>query len=80
MSTIIKIMESLVKMNGWEVERFDIQAYHFGNGIDGYVGYLTIKGEPKTLLIRKGGSFEWFNYYADDDKSNGKLKGENNET
>lgn len=59
MTTIIRVMESIVKMNGWKVERFDIQAYHMGYGFDGYVGYLTVEGNDKALRIRQDGSFEW---------------------
>lgn len=59
MTTIIRIMESLVKINGWKVERFDIQAYHAGYGFDGYCGYLTVDGIDNQLRIRQDGSFEW---------------------
>lgn len=59
MTTIIRVMESIVKMNGWKVERFDIQAYHMAYGINEYVGYLTIEGKGQALRIREDGSFEW---------------------
>lgn len=62
MSTVIRVMESLVKLNDWKVERFDIQAYDYGGGCEGYVGYLRIEGIDKTLIIRKDGSFEWRTY------------------
>ena len=58
MKTIINVMNSLVKMNDWKVERFDIQHFNIGYGIDGYVGYLYILGK-KTLKIREDGSFEF---------------------
>mgnify|MGYP007101929698 CR=1 FL=1 len=60
MITIIKVFESLVKLNEWEVERFDIQAYHYANNkINGYAGYVTIKGIENNLIIHDDGSFEW---------------------
>lgn len=58
MHTVIKVMESLVEMNGWKVERFDIQHYKYSGGIEGYVGYLDVEGK-KTILIRGDGSFEY---------------------
>lgn len=59
LNTVIKVFESLVKMNNWEVERFDIQAYNHGNGICGYAGLATIKGFNKVLVVRGDGSFDW---------------------
>ena len=59
LNTVIKVFESLVKMNNWEVERFDIQAYDYGKGICGYVGYATIKGFNRVLVVRGDGSFDW---------------------
>ena len=58
MNTIIKVMESLVKMNNWKVTRFDIQAYDHGHGISGYCGYLDTEGN-KRIIIRNDGSFEY---------------------
>ena len=58
MNTVIKVMESLVKMNKWEVIRFDIQHYEHAHGIEGYVGYLTI-GNGQEIRIRQDGSFEY---------------------
>lgn len=59
MDTVIKVFESLVKLNNYEVERFDLQAYDYGNGIAGYVGIMYIKGMKKTLIIHHNGSFDW---------------------
>lgn len=58
MSTVIRVMESLVKFNGWNVERFDIQAFNYGHGIEGYAGYLKVEGHD-TIVIRGDGSFEY---------------------
>lgn len=58
MKTLINVMNSLVKMNDWKVERFDIQHFNHGYGIGGYVGYLYILGK-NTLIIREDGSFEF---------------------
>lgn len=57
MSTIIKIFESLVKLNNWNVERFDLQGYNYGGGIEGYVGVLDT-AETGRILIHDDGSFE----------------------
>lgn len=59
MTTIIRIMESLVKMNNWTVTRFDLQAYDYGYGIDGYAGYLDVVEVEKRIIIRKDGSFDF---------------------
>ena len=59
LQTIMRIMESLVKMNKWTVERFDIQGFNYGSGISGYAGYLHITGKNEHLVIRCDGSFEW---------------------
>ena len=59
LKTIMKVMESLVKMNGWTVERFDIQAFDYGHGCAGYAGYLYTKENKKHLIIRGDGSFEF---------------------
>ena len=54
--TVMKVFESLVKLNNYNVTRFDIQHYNYGNEIEGYCGYLYT--EDKTILIRGEGSFE----------------------
>lgn len=59
LQTIIRVMESLVKMNGWTVERFDIQAFDYGTGVAGYAGYLDIKENNERLIIRGDGSFSF---------------------
>lgn len=59
MTTIIRIMESLVKMNNWTVTRFDLHAYDYGYGIDGYAGYLDVVEVEKRIIIRKDGSFDF---------------------
>ena len=58
MNTVIKVMESLTKMNGWTVARFDIQHYNY-NSIEGYVGYLDVNESDKCIIIRHDGSFEY---------------------
>lgn len=59
MKTVMRVFESLVKLNGWEVERFDLQR-NSAKGIDDwYAGWLWIKGEDRKLVIREDGSFEW---------------------
>ena len=58
LNTVMKVFESLVKLNSWSVERFDIQAYTH-SGISGYAGYAYIKGYSKHLVIHGDGSFEW---------------------
>lgn len=59
MMTVIEVFKSLVKLNGWEVERFDIQHYKYGENIEGYAGWVTIKDEKRQLVIHSNGSFEW---------------------
>lgn len=59
METIINVMESLVKMNGWTVVRFDIQRYEMGYDISGYNGFLDVKEEARTIRIRHNGTFEY---------------------
>ena len=59
MKTVLKVMESLVKLNGWTVTRFDMQSYNYGHGIAGYAGYLDIEEESRRLIIHDDGSFEW---------------------
>ena len=58
-TTVTRVMESLVKLNNWTVKRFDVHYYNYGNGIEGYSGYLDIKENPKQLVIRGDGSFEF---------------------
>lgn len=59
MKTIIEIMKSLVEMNNWTVTRFDLQSYNYGNGIEGYAGYLDVVEIEKRIIIRHNGSFEY---------------------
>ena len=59
MNTVLKVMESLVKMNGWTVTRFDLQAYDYGKGIEGYAGWLWIEESEKRIVIRNDGSFDY---------------------
>lgn len=59
MVTVIRVMESLVKMNGWTVRRFDIQSFDYGHGIEGYAGYLDVEELKKRIIIRGDGSFEY---------------------
>jgi len=58
LNTVMKVFESLVKLNGWNVERFDIQAHNL-SGFSGYAGFAYIKGYSKQLVIRGDGSFGW---------------------
>lgn len=58
LNTVIRVMESLVKLNGWTVVRFDIQAFDHGHGITGYAGYLDIEEDKRRIVIRGDGSFE----------------------
>lgn len=58
MTTIYRIAESLIKLNNWECQRLDIQHYEMA-GVEGFVGYATIKGFKHNLIIRHDGSFEW---------------------
>lgn len=46
-------------MNNWTVTRFDLHAYDYGYGIDGYAGYLDVVEVEKRIIIRKDGSFEF---------------------
>ena len=59
MLTIMRIFESLVKANGWEVTRFDLQLNSAKGIKDWYAGWLWIKGEERKMVIREDGSFEW---------------------
>ena len=56
---VITIFKSLVSLNEWHVVRFDIQRILLMHGMTNYVGYLTISGEEKTLVIRSSGIFKW---------------------
>ena len=58
LNTVMRVMESLVKLNGWTVVRFDIQAFDYGYDATGYAGYLDIKENDQRFLIRGDGSFE----------------------
>lgn len=57
MKTVMRVMESLVKMNGWTVTRFDLQHFNY-NGIEGYAGYLDTQ-ETERIVIHDDGSFEY---------------------
>ena len=57
MMTVLKVFESLVKVNGWEIERFDMQHYRHGDNIEGYAGWVYIKGDTRHLVIHHDGSF-----------------------
>lgn len=61
MARAISIFKSLVVLNNWDVERFDIQKYisPVCNDKESYIGYVSIKGVKNTLIIRSGGTFEW---------------------
>lgn len=59
MNTIITVMKSLVALNGWEVERFDLHSMEL-RCQSYYSAYLYIKGIDKRILIRQDGSFEWY--------------------
>lgn len=61
MITVLRVMESLVKINGWTVTRFDLQAFNYGNGIEGYAGYLDTVENDKRIVIHHDGSFEFLN-------------------
>lgn len=60
MNTIMNIARSLIIMNHWKVERFDIHHYEYEYGIAGYTGYLDIKIENRIerIIIHGDGSFE----------------------
>ena len=58
LSRIISIFKSIVSLNDWKVERFDIQRILM-HGANNYVGYITIYGDNKTLVIHSSGIFEW---------------------
>ena len=55
---VISVFKSIVSLNELKVERFDIQRI-LRHGASSYVGYLTIYGEEKTLIIHPSGIFEW---------------------
>ena len=61
MLTVIEIFKSFCKLNFLEsdIERFDIQHYSYGDDIEGYTGYVYLKGFKKHLIIHHNGSFEW---------------------
>ena len=60
MARVISMFKSLVVLNNWDVERFDIQEFISPcNRKESYIGYVTIKGDERTLIIRPGGTFEW---------------------
>lgn len=59
MCTVIEIMKSLVKMNNWKVQRFDLQYYNYGKGVEGYTGYLDVETIEPTIIIKMNGSFEF---------------------
>lgn len=60
MFVVIEVMKSLVSMFGWTVLRFDLQSYNYGNGIEGYAGYLDVEElEGRRVIIRSDGSFEY---------------------
>lgn len=61
MARVISIFKSLVVLNNWDVERFDIQKYisPVRNDKESYIGYVSIKGVKNALIIRAGGTFEW---------------------
>lgn len=61
--TVLRVMESLVKFNGWTVERFDVQAFSLKGNIEGYAGYLDVKEIDKRIIIRGDGSFEYSELY-----------------
>ena len=59
MKTILNVMESLVKINGWTVRRFDLQAYYHEEELVGYAGFLDIEDASRRLVIHDDGSFAW---------------------
>lgn len=58
LTRVISIFKSIVSLNDLRVERFDIQRILL-HGANNYVGYLTIYGKEKTLVIHSNGCFEW---------------------
>ena len=59
MKIIMNVMESLVTMNGWTVERFDIQRKEI-LGSELYTGFLTVKETAiNDIMIREDGTFEF---------------------
>lgn len=56
LNTVMNVFKSLVKLNNYNVKRFDIQAFDYGHGIEGYCGYLYT--DDITIIIRGDGSFE----------------------
>ena len=48
---IYNIVESFVKLMGWQVERLDVQAYHIGKCIDGFCGYLYTKENGISAFV-----------------------------
>ena len=62
LNTVMRVMESLVRMNGWTVKRFDIQAFDNGYGFTGYAGYLDIAENSQRIVIRGDGSFSFIDY------------------
>ena len=61
--TVLRVMESLVKFNGWTVKRFDVQAFYLKGNIEDYAGYLDVKELDKRIIIRGDGSFEYSEIY-----------------
>ena len=59
MQTVVKVMLSLVSLNSWTIKRFDVQAYDYGHGIEGYAGYLDVVELNKRIVIHHDGSFEY---------------------
>ena len=59
MNTIIAVMKSLVDMNEWVVERFDIQRITLPGGAFHYKAHLYIKFFDAHIIIRQDGSFNW---------------------
>lgn len=58
MKVVMNVAESLCKINGWKIERLDIQHYsHMDGMIQGYTGYMYING--KCIIIRGDGTFEY---------------------
>ena len=51
---IFNIAVSFCEMNGYTMQRLDIQKYHVGS-ITGYAGYMYY--DDKCIVIRNDGSF-----------------------